>query len=130
MCPLQDDGADHGKAWKKTTGQGAIIFIDVWKDKEPATRFGIRAIPTQMLLRQDGNEVYRHRGFMSEAAIVTVLRNGRELKPSDRELMIEVFFVTVNEWMAARHGHCRPGLFSLGHDQRAVQPLPPGLHSA
>ena len=38
------------KVEKKYQGKAAIIFIDVWKNKEPAKRFGIRAIPTQIFL--------------------------------------------------------------------------------
>ncbi|MBN1847625.1 MAG: thioredoxin fold domain-containing protein [Deltaproteobacteria bacterium] len=57
------------KVEKKYHGKAAIIFIDVWKDKAPAQRFGIRAIPTQIFFNKDGKEVYRHEGFMSEADI-------------------------------------------------------------
>ena len=57
------------KVEKKYKGKAAIIFIDVWKNKEPAKRFGIRAIPTQIFFDDQGKEVYRHVGFMSEAAI-------------------------------------------------------------
>ena len=63
------------KLEKEYQGKAAIVFVDVWKDKEPARRFGIRAIPTQIFFDRDGNEVYRHEGFMSEKAIVTQLRN-------------------------------------------------------
>lgn len=57
------------KAEKKYRGKAAIIFIDVWKNKEPAKRFGIRAIPTQIFFDKEGKEVYRHEGFMGEAEI-------------------------------------------------------------
>lgn len=57
------------KVKKKYKGKAAIIFIDVWRDKAPAKRFGIRAIPTQIFFDKDGKEVYRHEGFMSEAEI-------------------------------------------------------------
>jgi thioredoxin 1 len=63
------------KLEKEYQGKAAIVFVDVWKDKEPARRFGIRAIPTQIFFDKDGNEVYRHEGFMSEKAIVTQLKN-------------------------------------------------------
>lgn len=62
------------KLEKDYQGKAAILFIDVWKDKEPARRFGVRAIPTQIFFDKDGNEVYRHVGFMSESAIVTQLK--------------------------------------------------------
>jgi thioredoxin 1 len=53
--------------------RAAIVFIDVWKYKEPAQRFGIRAIPTQIFFDADGKEVSRHVGFMSEKDIVAQL---------------------------------------------------------
>jgi thioredoxin 1 len=63
------------KLEKEYEGKAAIVFIDVWKDKKPAQRFRIRAIPTQIFFDKDGNEVYRHVGFMSENGIVTQLKN-------------------------------------------------------
>ena len=62
------------KLEKTYRGKAAIVFIDVWKDKEPAKRFGIRAIPTQIFFDKKGKEVYRHTGFMSEADIVGQLK--------------------------------------------------------
>ncbi len=62
------------KVEKKYQGKAAIIFIDVWKDKEPARRFGIRAIPTQIFFDKDGKEVHRHEGFMGEADIDRVFK--------------------------------------------------------
>jgi thioredoxin len=69
MAPIME------KLEKDYKGKAAIIFIDVWKDPGQAKRFGIRAIPTQIFYDKEGNEVYRHVGFMSENAIVTQLRN-------------------------------------------------------
>jgi thioredoxin 1 len=62
------------KLEKTYQGKAAIIFIDVWKDKEQAKRFGIRAIPTQIFFDKNGREVYRHTGFMGEADIVSQLK--------------------------------------------------------
>jgi len=62
------------KLEKNYRGKAAIVFIDVWKDKEPAKRFGIRAIPTQIFFNKEGKEVYRHTGFMGEADIVGQLK--------------------------------------------------------
>ncbi len=53
--------------------RAAIVFIDVWENGDPARRFGIRQIPTQIFFDRDGKEVYRHFGFMSEEAIVAQL---------------------------------------------------------
>jgi thioredoxin 1 len=61
------------KLRKTYDGRAAIVFIDVWKNREQAPRFGIRAIPTQIFYDAGGHEVSRHVGFMSEAAIVEQL---------------------------------------------------------
>ncbi len=61
------------KLEKEFAGKAAIVFVDVWEDQTPARRFSIRAIPTQIFFDAQGREVYRHVGFMSEAAIVEQL---------------------------------------------------------
>jgi len=62
------------KIEKNYKGKAAIIFIDVWKNKDQAKRFGIRAIPTQIFFNKKGKEVYRHLGFMGEKAIIEQLK--------------------------------------------------------
>ena len=62
------------KLEKRYAGKAAIVFLDVWVDPKPATHFRIRIIPTQIFFNKKGEEVYRHEGFMSEEAIVTVLQ--------------------------------------------------------
>ena len=62
------------KLEKVYNGKAAIVFIDVWKHRGQAKRFRIRAIPTQIFYDQQGKEVYRHVGFMSEKAIVNQLK--------------------------------------------------------
>jgi thioredoxin 1 len=69
MAPIME------KLEKDYKGKAAILFIDVWKDPSQSKKFGIRVIPTQIFYDKDGNEVYRHVGFMSENAIVTQLKN-------------------------------------------------------
>ncbi len=54
--------------------KAAIVFIDVWKHRDQAKRFSIRTIPTQIFFDKEGRELYRHEGFMSEAAIVRQLK--------------------------------------------------------
>lgn len=68
MAPIME------RVEKNYKGKAAIIFVDVWKNQEPAKRFGIRAIPTQIFFDKQGKEVYRHAGFMSEEAIVAQLK--------------------------------------------------------
>ena len=58
------------KMEKRYAGKAAVVFLDVWKDKRPAERFGIRAIPTQIFFDKKGKEIYRHEGFLSEEEIV------------------------------------------------------------
>jgi thioredoxin 1 len=67
MAPIME------KMEKKYQGKAAIVFIDVWKNRDQVSRFGIRAIPTQVFYDATGREVSRHVGFMSEAAIVEQL---------------------------------------------------------
>jgi len=62
------------KVEKKYERKAAIVFIDVWKNKEPAKRFGIRAIPTQIFFDKEGKEVHRHEGFMGEADIDRIFK--------------------------------------------------------
>jgi thioredoxin 1 len=58
------------KLEKQYAGKAAVIFLDVQQYPELIKRFGISAIPTQIFFDKDGKGVLRHRGFMSEEAIV------------------------------------------------------------
>lgn len=62
-------------------GKAAIVFIDVWKNREQAGKYGIRAIPTQIFFNKNGVEVFRHLGFMDEASIVAQLSKMGVEKP-------------------------------------------------
>jgi len=68
MAPIME------KMEKVYRGKAAIVFIDVWENREQAGRFGISVIPTQIFFDPKGKEVYRHVGFMSEEAIVAQLK--------------------------------------------------------
>ena len=61
------------KIEKKYEGRAAIVFIDVWENRDQAGRFGVRAIPTQIFYDTSGKETSRHVGFMSEADILETL---------------------------------------------------------
>ncbi len=85
MVTMIDLGADKcvpckmmapimAKIEKEYEGKAAIVFIDVWKHNEQARRFGIRAIPTQIFYNENGQEAYRHVGFMDEKAIINQLK--------------------------------------------------------
>lgn len=61
------------KLEKAYEGKAKIVFIDVWENREQAPRFKIRAIPTQIFFNEQGEEVYRHVGFLDEKSIVNQL---------------------------------------------------------
>jgi thioredoxin 1 len=54
-------------------GRAAFIFIDVWKHREVMEEYGVDRMPTQIFYDQEGEEVFRHEGFMTRKAIVEKL---------------------------------------------------------
>nr|WP_148267020.1 thioredoxin family protein [Pseudodesulfovibrio mercurii] len=58
---------------KEYDGRAAIAFIDVWKHRDEASRYGITAIPTQIFYDAQGKERYRHVGYLDKASIVAKL---------------------------------------------------------
>lgn len=56
------------------TGRLEVIFVDVRKDTEPARRFRVFGIPTQVFLDRNGKEFHRHVGYYAYESIVPVLR--------------------------------------------------------
>jgi len=62
------------KMEKEYQDKAAVVFIDVWENKEQADRFGIKSIPTQIFFDVDGKEVQRHVGFMSEEDIISQMK--------------------------------------------------------
>ncbi|MBU1344742.1 MAG: thioredoxin family protein [Proteobacteria bacterium] len=67
MAPIME------KMEKAYKGKAHIIFIDVWENRDQAKRFNLRAIPTQIFFNEQGEEVYRHVGFLDENSIVEQL---------------------------------------------------------
>jgi thioredoxin 1 len=67
MAPILDE------LEKEYRGRAAVIFIDVWQHPEQAKKFGIRAIPTQIFYDRQGQERYRHVGFMDKKSIAAQL---------------------------------------------------------
>lgn len=74
---LVDLGADKCKACKTLApildalreeyqNRLRVDFIDVWKNPSAQRPYSIRLIPTQILFDKDGNEVWRHEGFISK----------------------------------------------------------------
>lgn len=59
---------------KEYEGKAAIIFIDVWQQRDQAVKFKIKAIPTQIFFDKNGKEVERHTGFLDKKGIIERLR--------------------------------------------------------
>jgi thioredoxin 1 len=68
---------------ERYSDQVKVIFYDVWKSdqKQYAQKYGIRLIPTQVFLDENGKEFHRHEGFYPEAEIDKLLHN-KGLKPN------------------------------------------------
>ena len=62
--------------------QVKVIFYDVWKadQKQYAQKYGIRLIPTQVFLDEEGKEFHRHEGFYPKSEIEKLLQ-AQGLKP-------------------------------------------------
>lgn len=54
--------------------QVEVIFHDVRRDPAVASEYRVRLIPTQVFLRPDGSEFFRHEGYFAESEVVAVLR--------------------------------------------------------
>jgi thioredoxin 1 len=57
---------------KEYAGVLEVEFIDVWKpeNQQAAIKYGIKNIPTQIFFETDGNELWRHVGFISKGDIL------------------------------------------------------------
>jgi thioredoxin 1 len=66
--------------------QVKVTFYDVWKDdqKKYAQQYGIKLIPTQVFLDENGKEFFRHEGFYPEAEIDKLLQ-GKGLKQLNKK---------------------------------------------
>lgn len=66
----------------KYGSQVKVIFYDVWteEDKPYGQKYGIRVIPTQVFLDEEGKEFHRHEGFYPEEEIDKILK-GKGLTP-------------------------------------------------
>ena len=56
-------------------GKAAIVFIDLKKHPQQAKRFKLKTIPTQIFFNRQGQEVYRHMGFLDKKSIVEKLQS-------------------------------------------------------
>ncbi len=64
MAPILDELA------REYAEEIVVEVIDVRKDRAAAPKYGIRVIPTQIFFDAEGEERFRHEGFMSKAAIL------------------------------------------------------------
>ena len=55
---------------KEYAGVFDVEFIDVWKNRGAAQKYGVRMIPTQIFFDASGKELYRHQGFYSKEDIL------------------------------------------------------------
>jgi thioredoxin 1 len=82
MAPILDELREEYR------GALDVVFIDVWKpeNQQEAVKYGIRAIPTQIFFDPQGNELWRHTGFMSKEDILKKWKElGYDLKPVKQE---------------------------------------------
>ena len=50
-----------------------VVFHDINKDKQKASDYKIRVIPTQVFLDKKGKEFYRHEGFFPKDELMKVV---------------------------------------------------------
>jgi thioredoxin 1 len=55
-------------------GRLEVVNVDVRKDRSAAQRFHVFAIPTQVFLDKNSNEIHRHFGYCSYEEIIPVLK--------------------------------------------------------
>lgn len=62
---------------EKYGDQVEVVFHDVWtpEGKPYGDKYGIRSIPTQIFLDENGEEFFRHVGFFPEEELVDVLKS-------------------------------------------------------
>jgi len=60
---------------KEHAGTIQVVFYDVWKDPEPARKYGIQLIPTQVFIDQSGQEIFRHVGLFPKEEILGMLKD-------------------------------------------------------
>ena len=68
MKPILEDLA------KEYEGKVNVLIISVDERRDLTTQYGIMAIPTQIFLDSEGQEVTRHMGFYAEEDIITQLK--------------------------------------------------------
>ncbi len=62
------------KLEKEYSGKAVIVFINLLEDPEQQYVYRLKVLPSQIFFNPEGEEVYRHVGFMSEKDIVAQLK--------------------------------------------------------
>jgi len=75
MRPIMDEIA------QKYHGSVEVVFYDIYEQSDRAQEFGVRVIPTQVFLDDQGEEFYRHEGFLTLMAIESLLAK-RGIEPA------------------------------------------------
>lgn len=55
---------------REYAGRMEVVFIDVRENRQAASDYGIRLIPTQIFYDSEGRELFRHEGFYGKEAIL------------------------------------------------------------
>jgi thioredoxin 1 len=61
---------------KKYPQDVKVIFYDVWTKagKPYGKKYGVKSIPTQVFLDENGKEYFRHIGYFAEKEVVKILK--------------------------------------------------------
>jgi thioredoxin 1 len=55
-------------------GRVQVVFYDVWKNPEPARKYAIQLIPTQVFIDKSGKEISRHVGLFPKDELIAFLK--------------------------------------------------------
>jgi thioredoxin 1 len=69
----------------RTTMEGSleVVFIDVNNDRNAASRYRIRVIPTQIFYSPEGVELARHEGYIDAEGMLRIFREHGYLTDDD-----------------------------------------------
>jgi len=83
MAPVLEELKEQYK------GSLNVVFIDVWKDPNAGTEYGIKLIPTQILYDAGGKELFRHEGFFSKEDILAKFKEfGVDLPDASTQMAV------------------------------------------
>jgi len=76
MAPILEEVAHEYR------GRLVVELIDVGEHPQAVSRYGMRVMPTQVFFDQEGNEVWRHEGFLPKEGIIEKLTE-MGVRPAD-----------------------------------------------